>query len=152
MEKLLGITKETRLSIQINEAADKYGFQVPFDGTNNFYNDDKVKAFQDGAMFGHKLTSAPLLKRIESLESEKETLRQAVGRDGEDFLLQINRHKQHINVLKDEHSQLQQTIAELEKSRTYWMNLFESANDKLANSVSEIESLKKQIAEIKAHP
>lgn len=33
----------------IDEKADKYAFQIPYNGTNNFYNDDKLKGFIDGA-------------------------------------------------------------------------------------------------------
>lgn len=31
-----------------DDKADYYGFQVPYDGTKDFYNKDKVKGFQDG--------------------------------------------------------------------------------------------------------
>lgn len=34
---------------QINNEADKYGFVVPYDGSNKFYNDDNVKGYQAGA-------------------------------------------------------------------------------------------------------
>jgi hypothetical protein len=34
---------------QINAEAEKYGFVVPYDGSNKFYNDDKVKGYQAGA-------------------------------------------------------------------------------------------------------
>lgn len=40
---------------KIDDQADKYGFQVPYNGTNDFYNEDKVKGFQDGATFGYQL-------------------------------------------------------------------------------------------------
>lgn len=44
-------SKELPKEIQdrINDEADKYGFVVPYDGSNKFYNDDKVKGYQDGA-------------------------------------------------------------------------------------------------------
>lgn len=32
----------------INEAADKYGFRVPYDGSNKFYDDDAIKHFLAG--------------------------------------------------------------------------------------------------------
>ena len=53
----------------IEQEADKYGFQVPFDGTNKFYNDDLVKGFMDGATYAYKTFAEPLVKRIEELES-----------------------------------------------------------------------------------
>lgn len=34
---------------EINEQADKYGFVVPYDGSNKFYNDDKVEGYKAGA-------------------------------------------------------------------------------------------------------
>lgn len=34
---------------QINNEADLYGFVVPYDGSNTFYIDDKVKGYQEGA-------------------------------------------------------------------------------------------------------
>lgn len=34
---------------QINNEADLYGFVVPYDGSNTFYIDDKVKGYQAGA-------------------------------------------------------------------------------------------------------
>lgn len=34
---------------QINEQADKFGFVVPYDGSNKFYNDDKVEGYKAGA-------------------------------------------------------------------------------------------------------
>jgi hypothetical protein len=34
---------------QINSEAEKYGFVVPYDGSNKFYNDDKVRGYQAGA-------------------------------------------------------------------------------------------------------
>lgn len=42
----LNITKE-----EIENAADEYGFRVPYDGSNNFYNDDAVKGFLAGVKF-----------------------------------------------------------------------------------------------------
>jgi hypothetical protein len=34
---------------RINAEAEKYGFVVPYDGSNKFYNDDKVKGYKAGA-------------------------------------------------------------------------------------------------------
>jgi len=34
---------------RINNEAEKYGFVVPYDGSNKFYNEDKVKGYQAGA-------------------------------------------------------------------------------------------------------
>jgi hypothetical protein len=36
------------------EAAEKYAFRVPYDGTDNFYNDDRYKAFLAGAEHASK--------------------------------------------------------------------------------------------------
>lgn len=40
MPSLDGLEEET-----VEEAAEKYAFQVPYDGTNNFYNKDKLQGF-----------------------------------------------------------------------------------------------------------
>jgi hypothetical protein len=44
-------SKELPKEIQdkIDDEADKFGFVVPYDGSNNFYKDDKVKGYQSGA-------------------------------------------------------------------------------------------------------
>lgn len=34
---------------QINKEAEKYGFRVPYDGSMDYYNEDRVKGYQDGA-------------------------------------------------------------------------------------------------------
>jgi hypothetical protein len=34
---------------KINAEAEKYGFVVPYNGSNKFYNEDKVKGYQAGA-------------------------------------------------------------------------------------------------------
>lgn len=62
---------------QIDEAADKYGFVVPFNGTNNFYNDDKVLGFQSGGNFGYNLAESHYQQL---LEAEREKVRRL--RDG----------------------------------------------------------------------
>ena len=67
---------------QIDDKADKYGFQVPFDGTNKFYNDDKVKGFQDGATFGYSLAAS----QLEDKEKEIERLRGLIGRMYNEFI------------------------------------------------------------------
>lgn len=36
---------------EILEAADKFGFVVPYNGSNNFYNDDRINGFIAGAEF-----------------------------------------------------------------------------------------------------
>jgi hypothetical protein len=41
------LPQETR--DRINTEAEKYGFVVPYDGSNKFYNEDKVKGYQAGA-------------------------------------------------------------------------------------------------------
>jgi hypothetical protein len=43
---------------KINEAADKYSFVVPYDGTNNFYDEPTFKNFIDGAKFGYRLAAS----------------------------------------------------------------------------------------------
>lgn len=53
---------------KINEAADKYGFVVPFNGSNKFYNDNLVDGFLDGAKYGYQLATDG------REELEKETL------------------------------------------------------------------------------
>ena len=35
----------------INKAADDYGFRVPYDGSNNFYDDEAIKHFLAGIRF-----------------------------------------------------------------------------------------------------
>jgi hypothetical protein len=42
------LSKETLT--RINADADRYGFVVPYNGSNKFYNDDKVKGYQEGAL------------------------------------------------------------------------------------------------------
>lgn len=37
------------LKTQIDEEAEKYGFRVPYDGSTDYYNEDRVKGYQDGA-------------------------------------------------------------------------------------------------------
>ncbi|MES2287437.1 MAG: hypothetical protein V4547_17215 [Bacteroidota bacterium] len=39
---------------EINEAQDKYGFRVPYDGTNNFYDKDAIKHFAAGVDWAKK--------------------------------------------------------------------------------------------------
>ncbi len=36
---------------EINKAADDYGFRVPYDGSNKFYDDDAIKHFLAGVRF-----------------------------------------------------------------------------------------------------
>lgn len=36
---------------EILDAADEFGFRVPFDGSNKFYNNDSIKGFIAGAEF-----------------------------------------------------------------------------------------------------
>jgi hypothetical protein len=42
------------------EAAEKYAFRVPYDGTDNFYNDDRYKAFLAGAEHASKEAQATI--------------------------------------------------------------------------------------------
>lgn len=37
------------LKDQIDKEAEKYGFRVPYDGSTDYYNEDRVKGYQDGA-------------------------------------------------------------------------------------------------------
>jgi hypothetical protein len=55
----------------INDKADKYGFRVPYDGSNKFYNDDRVKGFQAGAEFGYSLPSEAIEKKDKEIERLK---------------------------------------------------------------------------------
>jgi len=34
---------------QINKEAEEYAFRVPYDGSKDFYNEDRLKGYQDGA-------------------------------------------------------------------------------------------------------
>ena len=36
---------------QIEQAIEKYGFQVPYDGTDDFYNKEKMKHFKNGIIW-----------------------------------------------------------------------------------------------------
>lgn len=45
--QMSNLSKET--IDRINSEADLYGFVVPYDGSNTFYVDDKVKGYQAGA-------------------------------------------------------------------------------------------------------
>jgi hypothetical protein len=55
---------------KINEYADKYAFRVPYDGTNNFYDEEALKHFLAGAEYGYSLA----LPRIKELEEAVELL------------------------------------------------------------------------------
>jgi hypothetical protein len=64
---------------KINEYADKYAFRVPYDGTNNFYDEEALKHFLAGAEFGYSLA----LPRIKELEEANERLRTKLIKVGE---------------------------------------------------------------------
>jgi hypothetical protein len=64
---------------KINKYADKYAFRVPYDGTNNFYDEEALKHFLAGAEFGYSLA----LPRIKELEEENERLRTKLIKVGE---------------------------------------------------------------------
>jgi hypothetical protein len=79
---------------KINEYADKYAFRVPYDGTNNFYDEEALKHFLAGAEYGYSLA----LPRIKELEEENERLRK------------LNEKKdEYINLLGDEIRELAST-------------------------------------------
>lgn len=44
---------------QIDEAVEKYAFRVPYDGTNNFYDEVALKHFKAGIEWYHASLSAP---------------------------------------------------------------------------------------------
>ena len=62
---------------QINEQADKFGFVVPYDGSNKFYNDDKVEGYKAGATsYATKLLAAD--KANSALEEKNRGLEEAI--------------------------------------------------------------------------
>lgn len=46
--------------------ADKYAFQVPYDGTNDFYNLDRLDGFQAGAEWGIMFEREQMKLRIQA--------------------------------------------------------------------------------------
>ena|SRR5690606_37310209 len=61
---------------KINEYADKYAFRVPYDGTNNFYDDEDLKHFLAGAEFGYSLALPRIKELEEALEKATEVIKQ----------------------------------------------------------------------------
>jgi len=51
---------------KIDEKSDEYGFQIPYNGTDEFYNKDKVVGFQSGATFGYSLAEGEI-ERLKGL-------------------------------------------------------------------------------------
>ncbi|MGH2622050.1 MAG: hypothetical protein ACRDE7_00105 [Sphingobacterium sp.] len=54
------------LKQKIEEAAEEYAFQVPYDGTNEFYDQTKLSGFKAGAQFlldeGYKYTEGDMFQ------------------------------------------------------------------------------------------
>lgn len=46
------ISKKADLEEAAEEYADKHGFRVPYDGSNNYYDDVDVKASKEGFLAG----------------------------------------------------------------------------------------------------
>lgn len=69
------LSKETQE--RIGKDADKYAFQVPFDGTNDFYDDKLHKGYIDGAI--SEATRAQILEealeKIANNSEDKSALR-----------------------------------------------------------------------------
>lgn len=62
---------------KINSEADLYGFAVPYNGSNSFYIEDKVKGYQAGA--------TEYATRLHTLQVEFNNIRQANKRWEESF-------------------------------------------------------------------
>lgn len=56
----MNIPKE--LQDKIDAEADKHGFRIPYDGSNNFYTPNKVESFQAGAAFSYSLSQKEIEK------------------------------------------------------------------------------------------
>lgn len=52
---------------EINKAVDEYAFQVPYDGSNKFYDELKLKYFKDGILWMKKQQELQILTETESL-------------------------------------------------------------------------------------
>lgn len=57
----------------IEQEVEKYSFRVPYDGTNNFYDDKAAEHFTNGANYAYSTFATPLKDEIKILE-EREVL------------------------------------------------------------------------------
>lgn len=64
----------------IEEAAEKYGFQIPYDGTNDFYNKDKVNGFIEGANWQLEQFKVQEQKPVEDKLSEWQLCPKCLGK------------------------------------------------------------------------
>lgn len=65
---------------QLDKASDDYAFQVPYDGTQEFYNNDKLNGFIAGANFAKEYfesENAALKERVAELQAKVNDLTMA---------------------------------------------------------------------------
>lgn len=58
-------TKQETLK-RIEEEADNYGFRVPYNGTNDFYDDSAVKGYFDGAKSERNKVVDEMLRKLDA--------------------------------------------------------------------------------------
>ena len=61
--------------------ANDYGFQVPFDGSNKFYDTDAMKHFIAGADAAYNLLSKEISEKDEALGAIEKYARNAIGNE-----------------------------------------------------------------------
>lgn len=61
---------------KIEDATDNYAFRVPYDGSNNFYDDAALKHFPKGAEFGYSLSLPTIQAQEERIRVLEEALKE----------------------------------------------------------------------------
>jgi len=137
----------------IDDEADKYGFVVPYDGSNKFYNDDKVNGFLAGAKFGQQITSAPLLKRIEELEAENSSLKELIYsvRPKAEAYDRACDHAGVENNLIGKFNEYKSRISELEKACEESLLLYNNQTATIISLEKERDELKSLVSDMGKH-
>lgn len=53
----------------IDAEVEKHSFQIPYNGTNDFYDEAKAKSFKTGAEYGYSLSLSPIISTIPACEA-----------------------------------------------------------------------------------
>lgn len=72
----------------INNELEKYGFQVPYDGSNNFYDEDAIKHYKAGAT-SLATRAQPLVEALEAWQN----FDSRIHNSGDVALLHMKAHK-----------------------------------------------------------
>lgn len=126
------------LEKEADKYADEHAFRVPYDGSNNFYDDVDFKASKEGYLAG----ANPREKRIAELEKENTELRRNEFNARSCLELQQSQDKAILNYMGEQLTKAKEIIKEFVE----WANWqgsgcpsFKSRLDKAEQFLSEVK-------------